>query len=164
MIAEGAELVTEDLLVLGSSGDGFEAEPGAVTLHLLPDCGRWFIPALEAVGFTPASTLGDKVRLSLPEGAPAPSLPLAAVIILSPPTGDQPSLEPLTGTGALSGLAANIYGSGWAGPVSAEDLRFCTLLSRTAPVFALKRPWGFERLRETAALVLSQAIARYPIA
>jgi hypothetical protein len=156
LMTEGADLLTEDLLLLQPADGGYDAQPGAASLHLLEDGRDWFGPALAARGFDLSPAVDNKVRIALPADTlrAAAAAPLAALIVLDPPaTARAAGMERLSGAAALSSLAANLYGIGWAGPATPDDLRFCALLSREVPVFSLARAWGLDGLADTAALL-----------
>ena len=156
LVALGAVPLTEDLLLLGRGPEGFRAEPGAPTLHLLADAYRHLAPHLPARSVRPG---GDgKVRLML--GGVSSALPLSAIYVLEPPrSGGESSVERLSGPSAVGALAEHLYGSRWIRPVGDEDLAFCARLARKVPVFALSRPWALAGLLETADLVRSRAPA-----
>ncbi|HEX8381558.1 MAG TPA: hypothetical protein VF619_13535 [Allosphingosinicella sp.] len=150
-LALGAELLTEDLLLLRQGANGFEAEPGAPTLHLLADSWRHLEPRLPPAGDRAHLNGDGKVRLVLPAGSAEP-VRLAAVYILEPPgTAGGTRLDRLSGPEAIGRLAGQLYGSAWISPVAPADLAFCARLAREVPVFALSRPWALEGVLETAA-------------
>jgi len=152
LIACGAVLMTEDLLRLSPGADGFLAEPGAPTLHLLADSYLHLAAQLPGGAARPA---GDgKVRLLL-DGDSA-QVRLAALYVLEPPgKSGKTSLERLSGPSAVGALAEHLYGSRWIRPAGDEDLAFCARLAREVPVFALSRPWALEGLLDTAEFVRS---------
>jgi hypothetical protein len=153
LIALGAAPVTEDLLVLRRGTEGFVAEPGAPTLHLLADAYRHLEPHLPTGSVCPS---GDgKVRLE-PGGGDSSPVRLAALYVLEPPGSyEETELRRLSGPSAIGALAEHLYGSRWIRPAGDEDLAFCARLAREVPVFALSRPWALEGLLATAALVRS---------
>jgi hypothetical protein len=156
LLLGGAHLLTEDLLLVKAARGHYEAEPGAASLHLLEDGYDWFGPGFAAQGFDISPAVENKVRIALPASRQrtAASAPLAALIVLEPPsTVRAPGLERLSGAAALNSLVGNIYGVGWMGPARQEDLHFCAILSREVPVFALARSWGLGGLADTAALL-----------
>ncbi len=162
-IALGAELLTEDLLRLRRGADGFEAEPGAATLHLLADAHRHLEPRLPPAG-DGARVNGDgKVRLVLPAG-PAEPVRLSAVYILEAPGagGGGTGMERLSGPDAVGRLVGQLYGTGWISPVGPGDLAFCARLAAEVPIFALSRPWALEGVLETADLLRDHAEAQDP--
>jgi hypothetical protein len=155
LVALGAEPVTEDLLLLGGGPEGFQAEPGAPTLHLLADAYRHLAPHLPAGAPRPS---GDgKVRLML-GGGTAP-VRLSAIYVLEPPgSREGTSLERLSGPSAVGALAENLYGSRWIRPAGGEDLAFFVRLAGEVPVFALSRPWSLDFVLATAGLVRSHGL------
>jgi hypothetical protein len=158
-VALGAELLTEDLLLLRRGPHGFEAEPGATTLHLLADSHRHLAARLPPAGDGTSVNGDGKVRLVLP-GSCAEPVRLSALYILEPPgAGDGTRLQRLSGTDAIGRLAGQLYGSAWISPLGSGDLAFCARVAREVPVFALSRPWALEGVLETAELVRTHAPA-----
>ena len=152
-IARGAAAVTEDLLRLRRGRDGFLAEPGAPTLHLLADAHRHLAAHLPDGAASP----GGKVRLLL--GGETAPIRLAALYVLEPPEpGRETSLERLAGPTAIGALTEHLYGSRWIRPAGDEDLALCARVAREVPVFALSRPWALEGLLATADLVRSHVL------
>jgi hypothetical protein len=149
LVSGGAVLLSEDLLAVGVGPAGYLAEPGAPSLHLLPDAHRSL-----GLPYDAALIRGDgKIRLTLPS-AGTEAVPLSAIFILRR-GGDcaQPSLERLSGAAAVAGLAEHLYGSSWIRPPDTADLLFCARLKREVPVFAVSRPWSLDELAETADLL-----------
>lgn len=155
LVALGAALLTEDLLLLGRNAAGPHAEPGAPTLHLLADAYRHLQPHFPAASARPG---GDgKVRLEL--GGEAAPARLSAVYVLEPPgSREGTALERLSGPSAVGALAEHLYGSRWIRPVDGDDLAFCARLANEVPVFALSRPWALETVLATAEVVRSHAL------
>ena len=150
LVREGASLLTEDLLILGSAPSGWLVEPGAPSLHLLED-------AYAALGAQPAGA-APKVRegkFAIPMPAPVSGqAPLAALYVLDPPAPDAPAqLTRLSGRRALLRVIEHLYGAGWIRAVGEADLRFCAGLVAQVPVYALSRPWRLDRVPETAAML-----------
>jgi hypothetical protein len=157
LVARGAAPLTEDLLLLRQGPDGYSAEPGAPTLHLLADSWRHLAPLLPPGSACPSGD--DKIRLTL--GGEAEPAPLSAVYVLEPPgSAPEPSLERLSGPAAVGALAEHLYGTRWIRPADGGDLAFCARLALEVPVFALSRPWALDRLLATAGMVRSHALAR----
>jgi hypothetical protein len=155
LVALGGSLLTEDLLRLRAGGEGFEAEPGAPTLHLLADSYRHLAPRLPKGSVCPA---GDgKVRLKL--GGEAAPVRLAAVYVLEPPRADgDTALRRLSWPAAVGALAEHLYGSRWIRPPGREDLAYCARLAGAVPIVALSRPWALDNVLATAGAVRSHAL------
>jgi hypothetical protein len=154
LIAQGAELLSEDLLLLEPEGARFRAEAGSLTLGLLPDAWAAFGSGL-AAGAVPRPTPVDgKFELTRPAPGPA-SAPLAAFYVLDPPGPPAAASEAtrLAGTAAIKALTEQLYGADWIRPADSRDLAFCAALAAAIPVYALSRPAGLERVPETAAII-----------
>jgi len=163
LIGQGAELITEDLLVFRHTSEGYFAEPGAPTLHLGPDSYESLFPGLEDAGRTVRMTGDGKIRLILPwdrKDGVAPVL-LSAIFILRPGVPVLTSLERLSGARAVSDLTEHLYGQSWMRPTDSSDLEFCARLARQVPIFAVLRPWALDEVAETATL-LQRCAQQYP--
>lgn len=149
LVREGASLVSEDLLVAARTPAGWTVEPGAPSLHLLPDSYAMLGPT----GVGTAKVRDGKYALDLPAAAAGPA-PLAGLYLLDPPDARATAqLARLSGRRALLRVFEHIYGKAWIRSPGETDLRFCAALVADVPVHALSRPWSLAAVPETAAML-----------
>ena len=91
-IAAGHRLLTDDLLVTEETEEGWIAHPGPSRMKLYPEMAdHFFGPGAPRV---PMNADTPKAILSIPpESMVTSAVPLAALVVLRPPTGDEAGVE-----------------------------------------------------------------------
>ncbi|HLG11840.1 MAG TPA: hypothetical protein VI876_08780 [Dehalococcoidia bacterium] len=159
LMRRGCDFLTDDFLAIEFKSGTPMALPGLQRLKLWPDAVERLLPretATEAyVSWLPKQSISP-VALG---GGIAEARPLAALFVLVPIAAPEaPTAQRLHGEQALAALVANSYQAHLltAEPeLMASRLDFLQALLDKAPVYALGCPRSFDRLRETAEVVLS---------
>lgn len=160
MLAAGARLLTDDLLLTRPDGAGYVAYPGPARIKLLPDSAARFLPdAAEGVPMNPLTH-----KMIIPLGAdrtePGPT-PLAGVYVLpSPLDADRQGirLDALSSRDAFVALVANTFNRRLTDPGRMGRQHAQTAaLSRAVPVVAVGYPRGIEHVEALAEAILAHA-------
>ncbi len=164
LMAKGARLVTDDLIVPERLADGFAVQAGHRRLSLERDTAA----ALPLNG-TPSAwfrsrSKGSKLWIdadALPGGFAAEPAQLSAIYVLEPRdvTRTRPEVVALPARSAAVALMQQVYGVGWIGQPTAELLRHCTEVASRVPVARLRRPHDLAALADTAELLLERTSA-----
>lgn len=161
MLAVGARLLTDDLLMARPAGEGYVAYPGPARIKLLPDTAARFLP--EAAEGVPMNPLTNKMILSLDaDRVESRPTPLAGVYVLpSPLDADRRhriGFQTLSPREAFVALVTNTFNrrltdTGRMGRQHAQT----AALSRAVPVAAITYPRGIEHVEELAEAILAHA-------
>jgi len=160
LMARGARLVTDDLIVPERRPDGFIVQAGHCRLSLEPDAADVLpINGTPSILF-PSRSRGSKLWVdadAFPGGFAADPARLSAIYLLEP--RDLPQTRPemvlLPARAAAVALMKQVYGVGWIGQPTAELLRRCTEIVSRVPVARLRRPQALAALPDTAELLLA---------
>jgi hypothetical protein len=163
-LADGHSMLTDDLLVLQQSADGFVAYPGPPRIKLLPDVAEYLLGGT-AVG---VRMNPDTTKLILPLGpaqwSSSPK-PLRAIYVLEPPNEnnrtERPQIEPLSRRAAFMALVRNAFNYVVVDAHRLErQLTKMTSLAMAMPIKRLQYPRGldcFPFLREAILSDLKNA-------
>ncbi|MGD9883317.1 hypothetical protein [Reyranella sp.] len=140
LVAEGAELVTDDMLRIAFAGDCALAHPGPHRLKLFDEPARRLLPGAAARGHF--SSLSGKVLIEPQAGPATPEpRPLAALFLLA--SADErsagcPSARRVTGAELIRLLIASAMDIRNAAPARlARQLRFAERMASVLPVYEL---------------------------
>ncbi len=164
LMARGARLVTDDLIVPERLADGFAVQAGHRRLSLEPDAADVLpINGTPSILF-PSRSRGSKLWVdadAFPGGFAAEPARLSAIYVLEPRDLSQtrPEVVLLPARSAAVELMKQVYGVGWIGQPTAELLRRCTEVAGRVPVARLRRPHALAALSDTAELLLAAASA-----
>jgi len=167
LMAKGARLVTDDLIVPERLADGFAVQAGHHRLSLERDAADAMpLKRTPSVWF-PSRSKGSKLWIdadALPGGFSAEPARLSAIYVLEPRNASQtrPELVALPARSAAVVLMQQVYGVGWIGQPTAELLRQCTEVASRVPVARLRRPHDLAALADTAELLLAATSAALP--
>ena len=153
LIAEGADLVTDDMLRFGFRDDGVLAYPGPYRLKLFEEPARRFLPGAAEHGHFNA--LSGKLLMRPRRTVRPPDAPrvLSALFRLTEPSeGDDVTVRRLEG----AALAKVLIGSAMKIRYFASDrlvrqLRFAELIGRRLPVYELSYPRRYAVMGQVAA-------------
>jgi hypothetical protein len=162
LMARGARLVTDDLIVPERFAGGFAVQAGHRRLSLEPDAADVLpINGTPSILF-PSRSRGSKLWIdadAFPGGFAADPARLSAIYVLEP--RDLPQTRPevilLPARSAAVELMKQVYGVNWIGQPTAELLRRCTEVASRVPVARLRRPDALAALADTAELLLAAA-------
>jgi hypothetical protein len=140
LIAQGATLITDDMLRVAFSRDGVRAHPGPYRVKLFAEPASRLLPAAAADGAF--NRLSGKVMFH-PDGSPRPSpVPLAALFWLG--EGEPPAIRPAISSRRLAGmeqvkvLTGSTMNTRYLVPERlGRQLRFAERLAREVPIHAL---------------------------
>lgn len=156
LLKAGGRLLSEDLLALEETNQGFRVHPGHSGISLLPD-------AFEGLGF--ASGIGSAAGVRSGTGkswtdtrgaaATAEPVALRAVYVLEGPNPGFPAgrAERLSRTAASPVLFQHLYGAEWIRSPERADLAFCASLAAKVPIFSLSRAMSLDDLKACAAIL-----------
>ena len=153
LIAEGADLVTDDMLRFGFAGDDVLAYPGPYRLKLFEEPARRLLPGAAEHGHFNA--LSGKLLMRPRRSGRPPDAPrkLSALFRLTEPReGDGVTVRRLEGAAlakVLIGSAMNIRY--FAPDRLVRQLRFAELIGRRLPVYELSYPRGYSVMGRVAA-------------
>lgn len=139
----GMELVTDDVLVIDESGDGFSCRLGPNRVRLRPSA-RALLPELEG-----DSTEDGRASVAL---EPARKTPPLNALVLPQPRRDvtEMKIERLHPASALVELTRFPRTLGWSAPRVLESIfRWNALLARSLPIYSVTLPWGAPLSQET---------------
>jgi hypothetical protein len=168
LMARGARLVTDDLIVPERFADGFTVQAGHRRLSLERDAADALpLNGTPSVWF-PSRSKGSKLWIdadALPGGFAAEPARLSAIYMLEPRdvSRTRPEMVALPARSAAVVLMQQVYGVDWIGQPTAELLRHCTEVASRVPVARLRRPHDLAALADTAELLLaatSEAVLR----
>ncbi len=157
LIARGASLLTDDVVRLQRSDDGYRATAGVPRLSL---DGAMVEHLLARV---PAATVqverGDRPKTLVEVPGAVDAVPVGLIVQLgplgAPATGCV--LTPLAPASAAVAMARNIYGTAWIRSLDAAHLADCAALATIVPTCRLDRPRALERL-DVACDLLCEAL------
>jgi hypothetical protein len=161
MLAAGARLLTDDLLMVRPAGAGYIAYPGPARIKLLPDSAARFLP--DAAKGVPMNPLTSK--MIIPLGAdrtePGPT-PLAGIYVLPSPLDTDRRrrirLHALSSRDAFVALVANTFNRRLTDPGRMGRQHAQTAaLSRAVPVVAVGYPRGIDHVEALAEAILAHA-------
>lgn len=141
MCADGARLITDDVLRVDSPGAEPRARLGATDVRLRKGASE--VLGEFGAAATPRLSADGRHVLRLGDGA-ADHLPLGAIVIPRPCPGlERLALEPLGSRAALLALLGFPRIPGWREPTTLEQQFAATAaLLRTVPVYLANVPWG----------------------
>jgi len=161
MLAAGARLLTDDLLLVRPEGAGYFAHPGPARIKLLPDSAARFLP--EAATGVPMNPITHKMIIPLAaDRTERRPTPLAGIYTLPSPieTNRQERIrfDALAPREAFVALVANTFNwrvtdPGRMGRQHAQT----AALSRAVPVAAISYPRGIDRVEALAEAILAHA-------
>jgi hypothetical protein len=161
MLAAGARLLTDDLLLVRVTGDGYLAYPGPARIKLLPDTAARFLPqAAEGVRMNP---LTNKMILTLEEDrVERQPTPLTGVYVLPSPadTGRRRRIgfQVLSPREAFVALVSNTFNRQLTDPGRMGRQHAQTAaLSRAVPIVAVSYPRGIDHVDALAEAILAHA-------
>jgi hypothetical protein len=161
LMAKGARLVTDDLIVAERLADGFAVQAGHRRLSLERDAADALpLNGTPSVWF-PSRSKGSKLWIdadALPGGFAAHPAQLSAIYVLEPRDASRtgPEVVALPARAAAVALMQQVYGVGWIGQPTTELLRHCTEVASRVPVALLRRPHDLAALADTAELLLEK--------
>jgi hypothetical protein len=167
LMAKGARLVTDDLIVPERLADGFAVQAGHRRLSLERDAADALpLNGTSSVWF-PSRSKGSKLWIdadALPGGFATEPAPLSAIYVLEPRdvSRTRPEVVALPARSAVVALMQQIYGVDWIGQPTAELLRHCTEVASRVPVAHLHRPHDLAALADTAELLLAATSTAVP--
>jgi hypothetical protein len=144
LIAQGARLITDDMLRLVFADGKAMAYPGPHRLKLFDEPAKRFMPDAVPSGWLNA--LSGKMMVEPSTAAPAPRMPrpLSTLFWLGEPAAPTPervSLERMAGADLVRRLIASAMNIRYHAPERlARQLRFSEHIARTLPVYALNYP------------------------
>jgi hypothetical protein len=128
--------------------------------------------AIEGFGFeekteyteSPRGTKGHFGMVSMYAGEEIPSLPVAAIYLLSEPSGEEIDVRPVAGHEAFRMVGAQVHRSGVGELLGQRALTFSQVarLLSYIPVYKLERPRDFSRLDETVEFIVGQHTVQAP--
>ncbi|MHB8376265.1 MAG: hypothetical protein ACYDEB_04845 [Dehalococcoidia bacterium] len=160
LVARGCELVTDDVLALGTCGEAVVALPGPSGMKLWPDALDRVLryPDWEALP-RHASWLEKRVLRARPAACGAPARPIGALFVLAPSTPDIPiEVTRLRGRDALVAALSSGYNAHLLSlepRLLAAQLDVLRVLVKAAPVYLLRYPRAFEHIAEVADAVVA---------
>lgn len=164
LLAEGASLLTDDLLRVTFDGDGVVAHPGPRRLKLLDDSAQRFLP--DAARRGSFNELSGKMMVEPPQAAAthAAGAPLSALFWLgeegSPADRPVVSTTPVVGIERVKILTRSTMDIRYAvGDRLERQLRFAGRMARAVPIFVLRYPRDYATLPHVAE-ALRRAIGR----
>ena len=153
LIAQGADLVTDDMLRLAFVGDRALAYPGPYRLKLFDETAQRLLPGAAAQGHFNA--LSGKLLMRPRSVAPSPDAPrpLSALFWLGEPgTGDAVTARRLEGAALAKVLIASAMNIRYfAAERLVRQLRFAEQIGRRLPVYELVYPRGYSVMERVAA-------------
>lgn len=152
LVAQGAGLVTDDMLRLTFVDDRALAYPGPYRLKLFDEPARRFLPGAAEHGHFNA--LSGKLLVQPRRAAPAPDAPrpLSALCwIAAPREGDEVSVARLEGAALAKVLIASAMNIRYFAPQRlARQLRFAEQIGRRLPVYELSYPRDYSVMGRVA--------------
>jgi hypothetical protein len=167
LMAKGARLVTDDLIVPERLADGFAVQAGHRRLSLERDAADALpLNGTPSVWF-PSRSKGSKLWIdadALPGGFATEPARLSAIYVLEPRDASRtrPEVVALPARSAAVALMQQVYGVDWIGQPTAELLRHCTEVASRLPVARLRQPHDLAALADTAELLLAATFATVP--
>ena len=161
LMAKGARLVTDDLIVSERLADEFAVHAGHRRLGLARDAADAMpLNGMPSI-WCPSRSKGSKLWIdagALPGGFGAERARLSAIYVLEPRDVSRirPEVVPLPARSAAVALMQQVYGIDWIGQPTAELLRHCTEVASRVPVARLRRPHDLSALADTAELLLAE--------
>lgn len=153
LIAEGADLVTDDMLRLVFAGDRALAYPGPYRLKLFDEPARRLLPGAAEHGHFNA--LSGKLLMRPRRTVPSPDTPrpLSALFWLTEPSeGDEVTVRRLEGAALAKVLIASAMNIRYFAPDRlVRQLRFAEQIGRRLPVYELCYPRGYSVMGRLAA-------------
>jgi hypothetical protein len=150
LVADGAELVTDDMLRITFAGDRALAHPGPHRLKLYDEPARRLLPGAAAQGHF--SALSGKVLIEprATSAAPQPR-PLAALFLLAAADAVRPAARRVTGAEVIRLLIASAMDIRNAAPARlARQLRFAERTAGLLPVYELVYRRDYDALAAVA--------------
>jgi hypothetical protein len=165
LMARGARLATDDLVVTKRSRDRFAVQPGYCGFALESDTAALLPLSKPPSRLFPSRPDVTKLRIdprALPGGFHATAVPLAAIYVLDPRdrARSMPESVALSMRGAAIALMEQVYGLNWIGEPSADLLQNCADIASRVPVKRLLRPDRLAAMAETADMLLQTVVAR----
>jgi|GEM_PF-2503935 len=149
LIARGATLLTDDLVLMSHGSKQPMVEIGSARLSLLPDA----YDALSKHGLDrmPAGLRPDIGKYLIDASGSLERAPLSAALILQKPVSsvNNTRFQKLGQTQAILALMGNRYGTAWLKKDAAADLSNIATLVQQVPVFNIDRPPSFPKLMES---------------
>jgi hypothetical protein len=167
LMAKGARLVTDDLIVPERLADGFAVQAGHRRLSLERDAADALPLNGTPSAWFPSRSKGSKLWIdadALPGGFATEPARLSAIYVLEPRDASRtgPEVVALPARSAAVALMQQVYGVDWIGQPTAELLRHCTQVASRVPVARLRRPHDLAALADTAELLLAATFATVP--
>lgn len=157
-LANGAKLLTDDLLVLRQCHSGFHALPGPRRLKLYPAVARTLLSGTSVQ--LPEAANGGKWLLPLPDAmVETGEAPLSAIAVLtSDPEETQIVCDPLGARDAFFELVAGRYPSGAQGKAQLEQhFQFTRAVQRGVRIIRLRYPRDIGRIDEVRRAIEREA-------
>ena len=155
LLAQGASLITDDMLRVTFAGEGVLAHSGPHRLKLLDDSARHFLPGAVTQGSF--NTLSGKTMFepSCPTNAESRGTPLSALVWLAEeeaPSGDpEVSIQRLTGIERVKILTRSTMNIRYVTPERLmRQLRFAEQMARAVPIFSIRYPRDYAALPAVA--------------
>ena len=160
LMACGARLIADDLVVPERLSDGFAVQVGHPRLSLERDAADALpINGTPSLLF-PSRPNGSKLWIdaaAFPGGFASEPARLSAIYVLGPRdvTQTRPEVVWLPARSAAVTLMRQVYGVGWIARPTSELLRSCAEIASHVPVAHLRRPHALAMLPDTAELLLA---------
>lgn len=173
LMTQGLPLLSDDILVLERSGQGFQAFPGHAQMRMWPDLADYFLTPVGCDWQALAPVLPGVAKRCVTVGRDFGTLctePRSPGVLYLPHRLEEPEAEiaitPVAPRDALRELLRHSFlhrmpaALGW----EARRLDFLVRLVETVPVRRLDYPAGFDRLPEVAAAVMEDLAREAPSA
>jgi hypothetical protein len=161
MIAAGASLLTDDLLVLEERDGGWEARPSCPLMRMWPDEAEHFLGRFDDLPLVQKDS--EKRSVAVGEGGFGTfhdaSSPLACIYLATRVEGaNAVEIQPVSRSEALIELVRHSFSPRLVEAAGLQPARLDRLarLVRSVPVRRLVYPSGFERLEEVASQILGR--------
>lgn len=156
LVQRGAQLLTDDVIVLRRAAEGLLVEPGCSSIRMLPDTVAQH--GLTGAPMQPVPWI-DKQLWQPQQAAPARAVPLDRLVLLRPvgAAGTAPVLQPLSAMAALSRLTPHWYPPQLSRHMTPDHFRQLAALAQQHPVGEVAYAHAWAHLDQLATHLLPEA-------